>query len=269
MKRYTTLRVFVFLFTIIFFQNAVLSQQVCTSGSIAFAQSGPCNFVVDYRIEKDGTLGTVWYKLVCKIRSNDCFISEKNSYTLKINYICTGESNETKDLTLSNKAEWSSFILCYDKKPSDISILNIKFTKPENQGELIMPLQKTIVFIDSTAFSLPKDTAKTEKWSEWFSWKDIACYSDLKYSVRYTTTDGIKSKWEVKFKNNYTEDIYFNYVLEPYWKKHEVSSAEFIQPNKASEEIKANKIWATTEPGGMKIEDMTVTVFNLSKGKDN
>ena len=122
-----------------------------------------------------------------------------------------------------------------------------------------------------TNFAKHISTSNSETSNEWSDWASLNCYKNLKFRIKSSSVGYNRFNWTIEFKNEYADDLYFNFILAEKTKKNNLSGACKVHC------LKPNNIWSNVNEktykcefiqttGIYKIEDMVVNIFNLSMG---
>lgn len=107
-------------------------------------------------------------------------------------------------------------------------------------------------------------------WSQWSEWNSFECAKKLFFRIRYyeTSSKGLYN-WQIEFRNDYSEDLYFNYGLEESYKTHNLYGAESIQPIKANSTYISDNHYYVWQTNTNKYNEVDVYIFHVCMGKDN
>lgn len=74
---------------------------------------------------------------------------------------------------------------------------------------------------------------------EWTDWKSSPCYTKIEYRYKYVKQQGERHMWLLQFRNNYTQQVYFNYAIAGDGEEEHMLNAKRKQilPKKESGEI--------------------------------
>lgn len=106
-------------------------------------------------------------------------------------------------------------------------------------------------------------------WSQWSEWNSFECAKKLFFRIRYWEASKELYNWQVEFRNDYSEDLYFNYGLEESYKTHTIYGAESVQPIKANSTYISDNhhyVWQTKTN---KFNEVDVYIFHVCFGKSN
>lgn len=107
-------------------------------------------------------------------------------------------------------------------------------------------------------------------WSQWSEWNSFECAKKLFFRIRYyeTSSKGLYN-WQVEFKNDYSEDLYFKYGLEESYKTHKIYGAESVQPIKANSTYISDNHHYVWQTNTNKFNEVDVYIFHVCMGRGN
>jgi len=129
----------------------------------------------------------------------------------------------------------------------------------------------TIFLLGTMVFETKAQTNNMpdRNWSQWSEWNSFECAKKLFFRIRYWEASKELYNWQVEFRNDYSEDLYFNYGLEESYKTHTIYGAESVQPIKANSTYISDNhhyVWQTKTN---KFNEVDVYIFHVCIGKSN
>lgn len=169
-----------------------------------------------------------------------------------------------------------------NSEASNFDFLELKYSKMKNSAGIeIIKVENSDIgnlsLIDSCDFSTKVPVVENKpitpvveqklvkKWSDWYDWQKIDCFSGLQYRLRYMDMNGILV-WQVEFINTYNESLEFSYTLGENWEKKTEQDADQVQkigPYNSTEI--AGKKWQT-DTKQRRVENQKVKIWSLTKG---
>lgn len=129
----------------------------------------------------------------------------------------------------------------------------------------------TIFLLGTMVFETKAQTNNMpdRNWSQWSEWNSFECAKKLFFRIRYWEASKELYNWQVEFRNDYSEDLYFKYGLEESYKTHTIYGAESVQPIKANSTYISDNhhyVWQTKTN---KFNEVDVYIFHVCMGRSN